>query len=421
LWLVIKEPGHREPRRIPIEKDKELLLGSAEAADVRLTHPTVSGHHARLSREEKRLVLRDESRNGTFVNGVPIEACALPLGVPVRIGPYELHAEAEREPQAGLEDFYGILTSSENMKALFPLIARIAQEGDRSVVVHGESGTGKEAVVRALHALSPRAGGPFVALNCAEFADLLLEAELFGATKGSYTGCVADRDGVFVQADGGTLFLDEVGELSASAQAKLLRVVQEGTVRPVGSTKTLQVDVRIVAATHRDLKHEVEARRFREDLFYRLFVLGIEIPPLRERGDDSVLLFEHFRRLARPHRHIPAVSAGAKAALRTYDWPGNVRELKNVAERSVITAGIDGPLAAEALNLGDPRKPAAAGAAGDIHARGRRLDEVERQAIALAMRDHHGQRKSAAEQLGISPTTLLSKLRDYGLEEEGKG
>ncbi len=423
LWLVVRGPGSRTPlQRVAIED--ELVLGSARDADVRLAHATVSGRHARLVRERHGLRLFDlKSRNGTQVNQLPIDACGLPLGAVIRIGPFELQALAEEEKKAaaGLEEFHGLLFADDSMRRALALIPEIAQESVPAVVM-GETGTGKEAVARAIHALSPRSGGPFMAVNCSAVAESLFESELFGHEKGAFSGADADKDGLFVAADGGTLFLDEVGELPLAMQAKLLRALQEGEIRPVGATKPVKVDVRIVTATHRDLRRLASTGGFREDLYYRLVVAPVLLPPLRERGDDAVLLFEHFLRLARPRAFVPALTEAAKARLRAHRWPGNVRELSNTASRLRFTTGWERTLGPGAISfdpLAHEGPPPSARDPDAVYPLGLTLDQIEKAALAIVLRQNAGSRRAAAEQLAISRTTLLKKLREYGIDPGG--
>jgi len=239
---------------------------------------------------------------------------------------------------AALPSRFGMIGDSAPIRAVFDLIARVAPS-HVSVLVQGETGTGKELVARALHQQSPRRAKPFLAENCAAVPANLLESELFGHTKGSFTGAISDRAGHFVAADGGTVFLDEIGDMPLAMQSKLLRVLQEGEVRPVGSNKTLHVDVRIVAASNKDLTEMVRARTFREDLFFRLNVITIRLPPLRERRSDVRLLARAFAAKAETEvgRRV-ALSEEALDALERWDWPGNVRELENVIRRASVFA-----------------------------------------------------------------------------------
>ncbi len=309
-----------------------------------------------------------------------------------------------------------------------PAVARlrqtIAEVGPTEVrvLILGESGTGKELVARALHELSPRAGGPFVKLNCAAIPDDLIEAELFGAVKGAYTGAVVAREGRFAAADGGTLLLDEIGDMSLAAQAKVLRVLQEGEFEPVGSTKSQKVDVRVVAATHQDLRLAAQEGRFREDLLYRLNVIPIETPPLRGRPGDVVLLLEHFlRHHAAAHGLTePRLDADAAARLAAHAWPGNVRELMNLSERLVIlrhgrevtAADLPAEMHGEGVAGGD-------GAATYAHLplRDAKL-ALEADLVRMALERHQGNVTRAARDLGLERTHLHKRIRALGIEED---
>jgi two-component system response regulator AtoC len=309
-----------------------------------------------------------------------------------------------------------------------PLMAKIAQvvrkvaATDATVLILGESGTGKDLVARAIHAHSPRADGEFVAVNCGAIPGELLESEMFGHERGAFTGAAAPRVGLFPQAQGGTIFLDEVDEMSPSLQVKLLRVLQDREVRPVGSDRGVRVDVRVIAASNRDLAAQVAAGRFREDLFYRLDVIPLTMPALRERRSDIPLLVRHFlglhsrTRLGRPL----SVSDEAMVHLWEYDWPGNVRELENVVERvAVLTDGPviatdDLPPAIRALAAPRAATRVTLDAAGlDLNAA---VEEFEHRLIAEALRRTRGNKQAAARLLGLKRTTLVAKLRRRGLD-----
>jgi two-component system response regulator HydG len=279
----------------------------------------------------------------------------------------------------------------------------------------GESGTGKGELARALHALSPRADKPFVAVHCAALAENLLESELFGHERGSFTGAERRRIGRFEQAHGGTLFLDEVGEISPAIQIKLLTVVQERKFERVGGNGPIHVDVRIIAATHRDLRAEVAAQRFREDLFYRLNVVHIEMPALRKRGSDALILAEHFaRRFAlENHKVIDGFSDRARTKIRSYHWPGNVRELANAIERAVVLC--------VGTEIGDehlPNAPHDAGAFNGPGIPGATLAELEKFAILKTLDAVDGSTVRAAELLDISVRTIQYRLHQYGVARE---
>jgi two-component system response regulator HydG len=318
---------------------------------------------------------------------------------------------AENERLAGeLALARTMVFASEAMRRLAVLVARVAPR-DVTVLLTGESGTGKERVAEAIVAGSRRADRPFVRFNCAALTPELAEAELFGHAKGAFTGAARSRPGLFGEADGGTLLLDEVGELAAPAQAKLLRVLQEGEVRPVGEERTRTVDVRVIAATHRDLGEEVRAGRFREDLFYRLNVVHLHVPPLRERPEDVRALARHFldrfaERFGVSPLHVPEVLFDRLAA---HPWPGNVRELENALEGLVALSPPEG-LDLSLLPGGGP----AAGERAPLPLRERVL-AYERGLVVEALRAARGNRSEAARRLGVSRVTLHDKLRRFGL------
>jgi two-component system response regulator AtoC len=311
-----------------------------------------------------------------------------------------------------------LLGESEAIKRVIRLIQKVA-EYRTTVLIQGESGTGKELVARALHAGSPRANKAFVPINCGAIPETLMESELFGHKRGAFTDAHSDKRGIFQEADGGTLFLDEIGELSAQLQVKLLRVLQEGTVRPLGATKDVPVDVRVVAATVRDLAKEVAEGRFREDLYYRLNVLQINVPPLRERIDDVPLLIDHFvtRNNERLGTALRGVDSRARKVLLGYHWPGNVRELENLIERAMVLA--DGDL----LTVAD--LPERVQETPDVVARVLQSGElsikkasraIEESLIRKALEKTRGNRTAASRLLEISHRALLYKIKDYGLQ-----
>lgn len=297
------------------------------------------------------------------------------------------------------------VTDDPATKELLILVDRVAPR-DIAVLVTGESGTGKELIARRLHARSPRAKGPFVAVNAAALPETLAESELFGAEKGAFTGAEQARAGRFEEAGGGTLFLDEVGELPAALQAKLLRVLEERVVRRLGGSRDLPVDVRLVAATNRDLARECETGAFRQDLFFRLAVVVVSIPPLRDRPGDVPLVARHFAaRLAARHRvPVPRLTDDALEALAGHPWPGNVRELRNVLERAVVVRGGQ-PVRAEDLAL------SVASSAAQPLDRAHR----DREALLAALRRTGGRRDEAARLLGISVRTLYYRLKQWGI------
>jgi two-component system response regulator AtoC len=311
--------------------------------------------------------------------------------------------------------FESILAKSAEMVAIFKTVSKIA-DYKTTVLITGESGTGKELVARAIHTRSSRKGAPFVAINCGAIPENLLESELFGHKKGAFTDANADRRGLFEEATAGTLFLDEIGELPLSLQVKLLRVLQEEHIRRLGDTKDVKVDVRIIAATHRDLTADVKAGRFREDLFYRIHVLSIHIPPLRSRREDVSLLIDHFvtRNNARLGTSIRGVSTESRKLLLEYSWPGNVRELENTIERAMVLAESD------VLQLGDlPERIRDALDPVQVHLASGELSvkkttaAIEQILIRRALVKTKGNRTRAAEVLEISHRALLYKIKDY--------
>jgi len=314
-----------------------------------------------------------------------------------------------RQATEAVFPFGEIIAGDSQMQAALDLVRTVAPT-DSTTLITGETGTGKELIARAIHHWSGRASQAFVAVNCAALAESLLESELFGHEKGAFTGAVAQRRGRFELAHGGTLFLDEVGEMSPALQAKLLRVLQDGTLERVGGTKTVTVDVRVIAATNRDLQQMLVEKSFREDLYYRLSVFPITLPPLRERPADILPLAEHILRQVsrRLGKRITGFSTEAVSLLREYGWPGNIRELQNVVERAVILCQGEHVLPAH-LNLMHPAPPAGGP---------KTLKELEREAILAALAACQGNRREAAEQLGIGLRTLYARLKEYGISTE---
>ena len=311
-----------------------------------------------------------------------------------------------RDRLAPAEDYGGILTRSPRMEEILRLIDRVAPT-DSTVLVLGESGTGKELVARAIHERSPRARQAFVPIHCGALPREVLESELFGHEKGAFTGAIALKPGLIELADGGTLFLDEIGEMAPDSQVRLLRVLETRTFFRVGGTRSRTVDMRLVAATNRDLAEAIRAGDFRQDLYYRINTIMVSLPPLRERREDIQLLAEHFleQRAAYGTRRL---SPETQRCLEGYDWPGNVRELQHAIERAVILAQGDviepGDLPAD-VRSGAPAPPPAAGS----------LEEMERQHIVATLRQVGGHRGKAAALLGIDPKTLYRKLLAYGI------
>jgi two-component system response regulator HydG len=335
-----------------------------------------------------------------------------------------LEADA-RQSGPGALPLFG---DSEPMQKLKVAIGRVAAT-DATVHIHGESGTGKELVARAIHEQSPRAQGPFIAVHCAALAENLLESELFGHEKGAFTGAIRRKLGRFELAERGTIFLDEVGEIPMSMQSKLLRVLQQKEIQRVGGEETVKVDVRVVSATHRDLKAEVQKGNFREDLFYRLHIVPLELPPLRDRPGDIVVLSQHFA-----EKHGPRIrqgkmklSADAIAVLQRYPWPGNVRELENAVEQALVFCDGDTVQAADLPAFLQTRSATSATPAnaltvpdGPIHLN-QVLEDLERQLIARAYEKAKGVKTETARLLGIKTSALYYKLQKYGFIASDEG
>ncbi len=324
--------------------------------------------------------------------------------------------EPDVEPPGRRTSYHGIIGGAPNMQDLYVLLDRAAPS-DATVLIQGENGTGKELVARAIHEGSERRDRKFVVTNCSAFNDNLLDSELFGHKRGAFTGAVADKPGLFELADAGTFFLDEIGDMSPTLQVKVLRVLQEGTFNRVGDTEMRKVDVRILAATNRDLQAMVAAGQFREDLFYRIHVINVTLPALRERRDDIPLLIEHFlarHRRQRPKRLMPDCAA----RMLTYPWPGNVRELENEIERLVVLAGDEPMIAPELLSPRIRQWAPAEDSALDVQPDSlpAAVEALERRMIGAAMRQHGGNKTRAAEQLKVSRRNLIRLVQKYQLE-----
>jgi DNA-binding NtrC family response regulator len=320
--------------------------------------------------------------------------------------------EALRRALRHDRQFRDLISKNARMQGVFDL-TRTAARSQSTILIFGESGTGKELLARAIHAESPRHDGPFVAISCAALTETLLESELFGHEKGAFTGAATRRRGSFETAHGGTLFLDEIGDIGPKLQVDLLRVLEERTFCRVGGNDPIAVDVRVIAATNRDLDKAVAEGRFRDDLFYRLNVIPITLPPLRERAEDIPLLVEHFveRMSAEMGRKVDGVSREAMAMLLEHPFPGNVRELRNVVERAMVCA--PGPL----LQPADFRLPGTVAPAPTLNVS---LEEVERRHIASILEQADGNISQAARVLAIDRATLYSKIRKYGLREHAE-
>ena len=346
--LIVELDGKRKEHTF---EHTDISIGSADENILSLTDDTVSRHHCRIFMAGSSYLIQDlNSTNGTFVNQVRIKEAYLKPGCTIEVGntlvQFQSFDEEVHINPLSDERFGDIIGASRDMRGIFGILAKIAPS-DATVVIEGETGTGKEVVANTIHKKSRRADKPFIVFDCSAVPANLIESELFGHEKGSFTGAIMARPGLFELAHGGTVFLDELGELTSDLQPKLLRVLETREVRRVGGARAMKVDVRVIAATNRSLEEEVRAGRFREDLFYRLSVVRLNLPPLRERREDIQLLARHFlntgrfNRSADGQRLVQNIGRDVMEALRGYDWPGNVRELVNVMERAVSFAETD--------------------------------------------------------------------------------
>ncbi|MCS6970771.1 MAG: sigma 54-interacting transcriptional regulator [Planctomycetota bacterium] len=397
-------------RAAVLGKDCQQVLGPCCGGSCVIVHTLSSGEALRDRPGELRH--RDGSVRPVMVTtNLLTDAQGRVIGAVGTIRDCAREVELERQ-LAGRWKLQDLVSRSPRMQRLFELLPTVAASGS-TVLILGESGTGKELVARAIHSLSPRAEGPFVAVNCGALPDSLLEAELFGYRAGAFTDAKRDHPGRFARAQGGTIFLDEIGDISAAMQVRLLRVLQERVYEPLGARAPEPADARVIAATHRDLKAMVAEGRFRLDLYYRLDVVRLELPPLRERPEDIPLLAEHFidRFNRLQNRRVRGISEAALAALARHRFPGNVRELENLIERAFVLCGegpIDVPhLPEEIAALAEAAAPLASDP----------LSLAEARALREALRRHGGDRTATARELGIHRTTLYRKLRRYGLLE----
>jgi two-component system response regulator AtoC len=412
---------------LPLADGGEVVIGRTEGT-LLVESPRVSRRHARITLLSGALEVEDlGSRNGTRLGAAVLhgEKRAAAGGDVVKVGPLVIViARADRAlawsatPSAPAvadeeDDATGgeaVVVADRAMSALHDVVGRLATT-NATVLITGETGTGKEVIADRLHALSPRAKGPFVRINCASVPEALLESELFGHEKGAFTGADRRRAGHFEAASDGTLLLDEIGELPLAVQARLLRVLERRAVTRLGSSDETPVDVRIVCATHRNLEQDVQSGRFRRDLFYRISTFTLEVPPLRDRPTEILLLADAFlRRLAAAAgKKAPALSGEAAGLLLAHEWPGNVRELRNAMEHAVVMADGDIVLPSH-LPKAVRGAPAAAPAAMTDT-----LEEAERQAIAAALAAEQDNRTRAAKRLGVSRRALIYKMIKYGL------
>ncbi|HEX4418192.1 MAG TPA: sigma 54-interacting transcriptional regulator [Kofleriaceae bacterium] len=359
IWSVVLAVVDGPSRGARAQVGSEIArIGTADGNDLVLLDRTVSRFHCELSVRGNTIIIRDcGSTNGTLIDGVRVREAEIPPGTLVRIGGSAFRVELGEEPAfvevSSRGGFGELVGSSVEMRRVYAILERLALT-DATVLVQGETGTGKDVLARSLHAASPRAAHPLVAVDCGAIPEHLIESELFGHVRGAFTGATSDRMGVFEEADGGTLFLDEIGEMPIALQPKLLRAIESRSIRRVGSSTSRTVNVRIVAATNRSLASSLNEGSFREDLYYRLAVVELRLPPLRARRDDIPVLAAHFYRMfAGEHAVLPAEFV---AGLVGRGWPGNVRELRNYIERAV-SLGTVAPRPPSTLPPGAPEPP----------------------------------------------------------------
>lgn len=379
---------------------------------IELTDPSVSGEHLEVVRRNGRWEVRDRnSTNGTWVDGVRVLEAVLDRRCALQAGETTLHFEPELSGDEGATDevLPGLITRDPEMARVAAFVRRVAAN-KAPVNIHGESGTGKEVIARALHLLSPRAAGPFVALNCGALPRETLESELFGHERGAFTGADRARAGAFEEADKGTLFLDEIGDLPLDAQVKLLRTLERGEIRRMGASKIQTVDVRVVSASHKNLLAMVEEGTFREDLYYRLCVVPVELPPLRHRVRDILPLAEHFARQFSASGAV-SFSDGARARLEAYAWPGNAREVRNVVQLAMVQRR-GAVITEEDIVL---RAPARRAPRDMLCLTGLTISQIEGEAYRMALERHGPDKKAAMAELGVARSTFFRKLEEFGL------
>ncbi len=394
-------------------------IGSHGDNHVVIDDPTVSRQHACMEKTASGCLIRDlDSTNGTYLNGLRVREAFLEHGAIIALGNTRLQfVPVEEEtaiPPAGEKYFGEAFGDSLEMRRIFTVLKKVSPS-DVTVTIEGETGTGKEVIARSIHSKSRRASKPFEVIDCSSISRSLIESELFGHEKGAFTGATRSRPGAFERANGGTVFIDELGELDLDLQPRLLRALERQEVKRVGGDRTIKVDVRVIAATNRDLYGMVRDAKFREDLFYRISVVRIQLPPLRDRREDIPCLAQIFANdLADQysHKHVD-ISPEAIEVLKGFSWPGNVRELRNFIARAMAMA--DGPL----IQPGDfllPTEPEKKQKISTLDVlAGRSLDEVEKAAIKSTLKAHDGNKSAAARALGIAYSTLYEKIKKYGL------
>lgn len=435
--VLLVTAGSLQGKEFPVDKDV-FSIGTGKNVDLKLEDPSVSRRHCEIRVDEHGYTIVDmNSTNGTFVNGVRISSAFLNPGAELQLGGTNLvfsPLQEARELQLSPSDSFGsVVGSSLAMRRIFYIVETYSPT-DASIMLTGETGTGKEIVAEEIHRHSARADKPFVVIDCAALAKDLIESELFGHVKGAFTGAASDRPGAFEYANGGTVFLDEVGDLASELQPKLLRVLEKREIRRVGTNAVKKIDVRIICATNRDMDLEVSEGRFREDLFYRLAVVNIELPPLRKRKEDIPLLARKFVADLHGVDALDEIAEfdAAMEALRRHEWPGNVRELRNLIDRAFyspsrpidLTAALDSGgigRSAQLLSVSVPLDAASAvGNRPFKEEKAELVDEFERKYIMKLLKRNDGNISKSAREADIERAYLQRLIKKYGIDVNGK-
>ncbi len=428
LMLTVKN-GPDAGKTCSVDRDV-VTVGKMSDCDLVLTDGTVSRRHLRITRQgaDRWLLVDLGSTNGTFLQGARIQEAPIEAGTVLMAGRVEIAFIPERQdfdiPLWDSDRFGPVIGRSVSMRRLFGMIARIA-ETDATVLVEGETGTGKGQIAKAIHQASLRKSGPYVVVDCGAVQRQLVESELFGHEKGAFSGAYSERAGAFELANSGTAFIDELGELELELQPKLLRVLDAREVRRIGGSAPMPIDMRVVAATRRNLGREVERGAFREDLYFRLSVITLRIPPLRERAEDIPILVEHFLEEMARVRDMPklAVNASTMDRLTSHDWPGNVRELKNAIERAVLLSAVRPGARLEIQGL-QPGAPKSDRPKSDLpfdpslsfsDSKEKWLDERERSYVAWLLEQHHSNVSAAARAARMDRKYLHKLIKKHGL------
>ncbi|OJH39413.1 sigma 54-interacting transcriptional regulator [Cystobacter ferrugineus] len=395
-------------------------VGKDPSCDLVVQDSFISGRHLKVVRRDGHFQVVDtNSTNGTWLGSVRVFEVQVGLPTTLRLGQTELTLEPVSPARRDSSSFHGLIGNDASVRQLVELIQRVAPSS-AAVAILGESGTGKELVARALHECSQRADKAFIPVNCAAISKELIESELFGHEKGSFTGATNARKGAFEEADGGTLFLDEIGELPLDLQAKLLRALESGEIKRVGASRPVNVDVRVVAATNRDLLTAARESRFREDLYYRLCVVPLHLPPLRSRRGDILALAEHFLRMYSPRGQTVRLSPAAIDRLQQHAWPGNIRELRNVVHRGLLLR--KGANIEPGDITFDQEVNRETGIAVPELPPGMTLEQMllklERQIVEAALRRYNNNRERVARELGVARSTLFKRLKEWGLTRQ---